>query len=190
MKHLFYSCLVVTIILTGCITAPVSIHAVDPTIQKDQRPECLSFNHASKEGNKHYKLSMNGYAEEVSVTQAVEDFNRYAQCHQLGKTQPPLTVDEFLAAVRDANPAEEKIQDWVYKIYRQISKTQMMPKGAFIDYGLGAVNDRGYDIQLWSIDLYVGLDKYSRERKGNPFFRHTVRRQYISSEPTKHKART
>jgi hypothetical protein len=99
MKQLLYSWLVVIIILTGSITAPVSIHAVDPAIQKDQRPECMSFNHAANEG----------YAEEVSISQAVEDFNRYAQCHLLGKTQPPLTVDEFLAAVRDANPTEEWI---------------------------------------------------------------------------------
>jgi hypothetical protein len=190
MKHVFYCCVVVIFILPARMTAPASLFALYPAIQLDQRGECKSFNHAFKDGYKHYKLTMNGYAEDVSVSRAVEDFNRFAQCHQLGKTQPPLTVDEFLAAIRDADPAEEKIQPWVYKLYRRISKTQMMPKGTFIDFGLGAINERGYDINLWSIELYVGLDKYTRERKGNPFFRRTIRRQYISSEPTKFKVPT
>jgi hypothetical protein len=94
------------------MSAPASTGALD-TLQISQEEECSPFNHAFRDGYKHYKLRMNGYAEAVSVSQAVEDFNRFAQCHQLGKTQPPLTADEFLAAVRDADPEEEKIQGWI-----------------------------------------------------------------------------
>lgn len=162
----FYTFAIVILLLTSFANLTASRRRASALpVQLDTREQCAMFNHATKEGSDHYKLRMNGYEENVPVTRAVEDFNRYALCHQQGKTQPPLTVDEFLAAVRDANPAEERIQPWVSKLYRQIAETQFLPKGSFIDYGLGAVNDRGYDISLWSIDLYVGLDRYTREKR-------------------------
>jgi hypothetical protein len=46
----------------------------------------------------------------------------------------------------------------------------MMPKGTFIDFGLGAINERGYDINLWSIELYVGLDIIYSGAKGKSVF--------------------
>ncbi len=162
----------------------VSKQEADKTLSVSQNP-CELYVPWTKDGYNQYKLSMNGYPTEVSLAQAVEDFNKMAQCHLIGKMQPLLTVEELLAAIRGSNRSEERIEPWVFEIYQKISKTEMMPKGSFLDYGLGANNLNGYDIRAWSINLFVGLDKYSREIMGNPFYIRLVRKQYISSQPTK-----
>ena len=144
----------------------------------------------NKEGYNHQiLLRMHGYSAEIPLTQAVDDFNKMAQCHTLGKTQPSLTVEELLAAIRSCNRFEEKTEPWVFETYQKISKTEMLPKGTYIDYGQGYINLNGYDIRAWSIILYVGLDRYPRDIKGNPFYMRFIRRQYISSEPTKFKSK-
>src|SRR5438046_396842 len=53
------------------------------------------------ESDSDYLLRTRGYPKEVSLGQAVEDFNRRAQSTKIGKTQPPLTVEEVVAAIHD-----------------------------------------------------------------------------------------
>lgn len=172
--------------MTGCIFTSSSLAQAQDKASVSAEI-CREFNHAAKEGNKHYKLRMNGYSTEIPIAQAVEDFNQLAKCHRLGKTQPPLTVEEILAAIRDTHPSEKKLRSWVYNTYQDIGKTEKLPKGTFIDFGMGSETLGGYIIEKWSIILYVGLNKYTRELKGNPFFELYIRNQYISSQHSKSK---
>jgi hypothetical protein len=139
---------------------------------------------------KLYELIHAGFPKETSVEEAVETFNRFAKCEEKSKTQPPLTADEVLAAIRDWDCTREENKDekkFCVEAWK-ISETGKMPKGSLFVYDRG-MNGRstvrgykGYYVQTWEIILYLRLDKHRLDLRDVPEFRRSIRLKYISSE--------
>jgi hypothetical protein len=130
-----------------------------------------------------YILRTRGYPKATPLSQAVAEFNERARRTQVGKTQPPLTVEELLAAIRDWNPDEDAIEPAMFAELQRAAKSGMMPKGAYLNYNSGTLARNGYDIDAWNIYLRVGLDKYADDLVGVPAYMVLIRRQYIASRP-------
>ncbi len=204
------------LVLSGCTLSPLSEQSVSAQsnqtnlslTDKQQDIEVLrgitnlciyqnpSFNPGREEKNadsRLYSLIKAGYPNEISLGEAVAVFNRFTQCDDRSKTQPLLSVEEFKAAIRDWNCAEEKDVDdkkfcadaW------KIAETGKMPKGSFLDFdrGTGGTSRvrgyKGYYVNTWEISLYLQLDKYRRDLKDVPEFTRSIRLKYISSEQIK-----
>jgi hypothetical protein len=131
-----------------------------------------------------YLLWTRGYPKATPLAQAVEDFNQRLQRTQVGKTQPPLTEEEVLAAIRDMRRGEDEIPPYLFERLQLAAKGLMLPKGSYFSFLTGTVSFRGYDIDALNIYLQLGLDKYHADLVGVPSFSHLIRRQYISSRPT------
>ena len=137
-----------------------------------------------------YELKNAGYPKEISLNEAIEVFNGLAQCEEVGKAQPPLSVDEVIAAIRDYNCKKDSLDEKnLCAEFQKVAETGVMPKGALLDYrgGIGGYSiSRGYDkydIKTWEIYLYLRLDKYRNDLKNVPQFSHLIRLKYISSKP-------
>jgi hypothetical protein len=139
----------------------------------------------SKLSDSENLLRTHGYPKEVPLSQAVNECNRRIQNTRVGKTQPPLTVDEVLAAIRDWSNKEAPIDPKMYNVIQNISKTEIMPKGSYFFFSTGTISYNGYDIDALRIYLRVGLDKYPDDLVGVPVYSRQIRSQYISSRPTK-----
>lgn len=161
---------------------------------RDSGGEDFSFGNSSD--NKLYELIQAGYPKEISVTDAVAVFRKAVECSEEAKSQPPLTVDELIAAIRDWDCTKEKdaANKKVCADAWKITETGKMPKGAFIDYndGLGGEEyprgKKGYQVKTYEIYLYLWLDKYRRDMRDEPLYSHLIRLTYISSvlpEPEK-----
>ena len=128
-----------------------------------------------------YYQRLRGYPKELTVADAISEFNAMAGCHPIGKNEPPLNVEELLAAIRSISLKDRAKRPWISQRYKRISEEGIVPLGSYIDYRLGVVNHHGYDISEWSIYLNIGLDKYPGDIVGNPTFTAIIRKQYISS---------
>ena len=128
-----------------------------------------------------YYQRYRGYPKVLTLDEAVGEFNIMANCHPIGKNQPPLKVEELLAAVRDISKKDKSRESWLPQRYRKISEGGVLPLGSYIDYRIGVSNRDGYDVSEWTIFLRVGLDKYPGDIIGNPSFITLIRKQYISS---------
>lgn len=134
-----------------------------------------------------YELINAGFPKEIQLEEAVAVFNKFVQCSEVGKTQPPLRAEEIIASIRDwvcetDAPFEDKKK--ACEEFRKIAETGKMPKGSFIDYGGGRYNYRNYDIDKLEIYLNIRLDKYRNDLKDVPSFPRLIRLNYISSRPT------
>ncbi|HEY3103762.1 MAG TPA: hypothetical protein VGJ69_09215 [Pyrinomonadaceae bacterium] len=134
-----------------------------------------------------YLLWTRGYPRAVRLAQAVQDFNARAARDEVGQTQPPLKVEEVLAAIRGWSMAEEPIESSAFAEFQKIGANEIMPPGSFLDFGKDAENRNGYDTEAWSVYIYIRLDKYPRDQVGMPSFVRLVRMQYISSTKSKSK---
>ena len=137
-----------------------------------------------------HELINAGFPKEISLEEAVIVFNRFAECDDRSKTEPPLTTAEFVAAIRDWDCTEEEDADdkkfcadaW------KIAETGKMPKGSFFDFDNGTGSTvrvrgyKGYKVKTWEIELYLHLDKYRRDLKDVPMYRRSIRLKYLSSE--------
>ena len=155
-----------------------------------------SFNPSREKENpdsRLYNLINAGYPKDISLEEAIAIFNKFAQCDDRGKTQPPLTVEEVKAAIRDwdckkeGDAEDKKFCADVWKI----AETGKMPKGSFFDFdnGTGGTSRvrgyRGYYVKTWEIELYLHLDKYRRDLRDVPEFAHSIKLKYLSSEKRK-----
>jgi hypothetical protein len=93
---------------------------------------------------------------EIKLSDAVADFNRKASSERIGKTQPALTEDEVVAAIRCWDRKRYSVSDEVYSLYLRIADTRMMPKNAMLSYTSGLESD-GYHFEVWWIYLDVTL---------------------------------
>lgn len=133
----------------------------------------------------HQRLSSQGYPQEISLQRAVDIFNQDAQRDVTGRTQPPLTADEVVAAIRAWDVKQQPMKKKFFQLYQRVAKSGVMPTGAYIFFTKGYVDFNGYDIEFWEIYMLVGLDEYPLS-PSNPTFDHTIRgRVYIASRPTK-----
>ena len=130
-----------------------------------------------------YSLRTRGYPEVTPLARAVEEFNEHAKRTEVGKTQPPLTVEEVLAAVRNWSPKEDPIEPKMFAALQEAARAGMLPKGSYLSFSSGSVSRNGYDIDAWNIYLQVGLNQHPADLVGVPSYGVLVRRQYIASRP-------
>lgn len=85
--------------------------------------------------------------ERMSLEQAVREFNYKAKHHSVGKTQPPLTADEIVAAIRGKN-AEDNTR------LEEIADTRFLIPGEELSFMPGWITEGNY-VTVWWIDLRV-----------------------------------
>lgn len=93
---------------------------------------------------------------EVTLAEAVKEFNRRAREDATGKTQPALTEDEVVAAIRGWDREEEPVTDDIYKAYQAIADTRKLPAGAALEFitRCWGRNDP-YEFDVWWINLEI-----------------------------------
>jgi beta-lactamase regulating signal transducer with metallopeptidase domain len=88
------------------------------------------------------------------LAEAVKEFNAKAQSNPIGRSQPPLTEDEVIAAITGWQRDEGIVSDEVYAIYQKIAETRTLPAEATLDSTTSWVMpSRSFDV--WWIDLVV-----------------------------------
>lgn len=85
--------------------------------------------------------------ERMSLEQAIREFNYKAEHHSVGKTQPPLTADEVVAAIRGKN-AEDNTR------LGEIADTRFLISGEQLSFTPGWITEGNY-VTVWWIDLSV-----------------------------------
>ncbi len=128
-------------------------------------------------------LRIHGYQKEVPVTIAVKEFNQRAQMDSVGKNQKPLNEEELLAAIRGWNLGSDSIDPAVFLTFKKIADTGLMPIGSYIRFISGLIALDGYDIDVWFVELRVGLNRYPADLAEMPIYLRRIRTEYISSRP-------
>jgi hypothetical protein len=88
------------------------------------------------------------------LADAVDEFNEKAQKDSIGKEQPPLTEDEVIAAIRGWDQKQTPVSDKVYKTYRLIADSKMLPEGATLTFTTKWSN-KDFNFDVWRVDLNV-----------------------------------
>jgi hypothetical protein len=128
-----------------------------------------------------YNLSIHGYPEDLSILEAVREFNTRAQQDAIGKTQPSLTVPEVVAALLAMDSSSKEMPRREFEVFQWIAQTGVIPKGSLIRFIPKLVAVNGYDIDVWWIHLQIGLDKYPADLVDAPMYVCRIRTTYISS---------
>ena len=115
------------------------------------------------------------------LAKAVRRFNELAQQDKVGKAQPPLTVDEVVAAIRLKSDADfGDIPGAAIEAYRQIAASEKLPTGASLDFTTGVSWQRSekeiVEIDMWGIILEIRSSDWGR--------REMIRTQAIKSRVT------
>ena len=137
-----------------------------------------------------YELENAGYPKAVSLDEATAILNRFTECNKTEKNQPPLRSEEIAGAIAywDCETEVEEFQNKPYdkntcQEFREILKTEQLPKGAWIDFDGGVCpNCSGYTVKVWRLKLYIKLDKNRRDYKGSPTFSRLLRLSYPSAK--------
>jgi hypothetical protein len=112
-----------------------------------------------------------GHPQDMPLEEAIKIFNQEAGCNEIGRTQPPLTMDEIIAAAIDLDKSGEMVSKSRSEALRKISREKIMPKGSLLVYKSGHHQDDVLDpskyihVKYWKVYLYIGLDKNPRESK-------------------------
>lgn len=109
------------------------------------------------------------------LEEAVDKFNQKSQETKIGKDQPPLTVDEVIAAIRAWDRKKIPASDKVYEAYQKIAESRVLPDKAEFDFMTGFTNDR-FEFDVWWVNLSI-----STGPKSGYGFR--IREQILSSRP-------
>jgi uncharacterized protein (TIGR03067 family) len=92
---------------------------------------------------------------ETPLATAVERFNARAQLEAVGKTEPPLTVDETVAAIRGWIRKQRPIPDRYWEAFQKVADTLTLPAGSRLDFATRWRNYNGYDFVVWWIHLSI-----------------------------------
>jgi hypothetical protein len=114
----------------------------------------------------------------TSLAEAVGVFNYLAQWDAIGKTQPPLTEDEVIAALRWAllQPRELPISDTTLQALRRIVKSRELPPGFELEVIAHFRPNDQMVFTKWSVRLRI-----PRQPQGTTCI--SIREQLISSRP-------
>lgn len=111
----------------------------------------------------------------LSLKAAVEDFNQKTHTHPIGKSQPPLTEEEVIAAIRGWIPENTPgVNDDIFGKFQEIAESRVLPMGADLSFCPGWTGYRGYSFEVWWIDLSIKTGE-------NAGFTFRIRDQKISS---------
>src|SRR5262249_53691656 len=94
-------------------------------------------------------------SKEVTLADAVKEFNRRAQDDATGKTQPALTEDEVIAAIRRWDREEEPVTDDIWKAYQAIADTKNLPEGATFEFITKCLGLNNHEFDVWWINLEI-----------------------------------
>lgn len=91
-----------------------------------------------------------------SLKAAVAEFNKKSSSHSIGKTQPPLTEAEVVAAIRGWIPKTTPgVTDEVFEQFQEIAESETLPDGAELSFCPGWRGYRGFHFTVWWIDLSI-----------------------------------
>jgi len=104
-----------------------------------------------------------GGTRETALVDAVKQFNDHAKLQAIGKTQPPLTEDEVVAAIRGWRGTEGPAAEELYRSFQQIADTKNLPRG----WNLTSAETwrfNNYDFDVWRIELEIATapNKHAR----------------------------
>jgi hypothetical protein len=133
------------------------------------------------EGQSDTGTSVHGYPSIIPLQSAVDEFNARAQRDPIGKSQPPLTSAEVVAALRALGQDHRAIQPAQYKALQSIANTRVLPKGAYLRFVPGLIAVDGYDIDVWWIDLQLDLDTYPTDLADEPMHSYRLRTVCVNS---------
>lgn len=93
-----------------------------------------------------YQRKTRGYPQDVSIEEAVTQFNTDARCNDIGKHQPPLTTDELAAALADVTPQEGSFSKPGLAAFQEATRRRRLPKGSLIWFDWG-YNQAGIEVR-------------------------------------------
>ena len=96
-----------------------------------------------------------GRAEVQTLAAAVRTFNVEARTDPVGKSQPPLTQEEVIAAIRAWDPSTRPVPEETFDRYQEIADTGKMPHGATLHSTRRWVGYRGFTFTVWWVDLSI-----------------------------------
>lgn len=99
---------------------------------------------------------MVGATTATPLEEAVRQFNAMTASQKIGKDEPPLTVDEVVAAIRGWIPSEIPVQPEILKIYQEIAESRILPPGAELRATIRWIGYNDYHFDVWWVDLRVG----------------------------------
>ena len=100
---------------------------------------------------------------QIALVDAVKQFNDMAKKQTIGKTQPPLTEDEVVAAIRGWRGTEGPAADALYRAFQQIADTKKLPRG----WNLTSAETwrfNNYDFDVWRIELEIATAPNTQAR--------------------------
>ena len=89
----------------------------------------------------------------TELAEAVKEFNERAQKNPTGKTQPALSEDEAVAAIRGWIREQAPATDDVYKSYQVIADTKKLPEGATLTFTTMWSPFNGQEFDVWWVNL-------------------------------------
>jgi hypothetical protein len=96
------------------------------------------------------------------LADAVRAFNAEAAENPIGKTQPPLTEDEVIAALRGILRELTPMTDEVYNAYQKIAETRTLPPRATLHFTIDWVPRlEGFHFTVWWADLSIMTGKHA-----------------------------
>lgn len=111
------------------------------------------------------------------LAKAIRTFNARAATQALGKTQPPLTQDEVIAAIRwiNVDKSEHGVTEVEYAALLKIAETGQLPPGAALEVLTKYEPNDTLVVSVWSVRLRMPHGEYG----GTYAF--PIREQRISS---------
>jgi hypothetical protein len=111
------------------------------------------------------------------LTDAVRAFNAEAAENPIGKTQPPLTEDEVVAAIRGILRELTPMTDEVYNAYQKVAETRTLPPRATLHFTTDWVPRlEGFHFTVWWADLSIMTGEHAG-------YNYRLRDRKISSRP-------
>jgi hypothetical protein len=114
----------------------------------------------------------------MSLDEAVRIFNAQAQADQVGKDQPPLTVDEVVGAIRWFNRNEAPVTDAEFAAFRKIAETKQLPRGTEFEVLGGFIPGDGFRYTRWSVRI-----RMPQITPPGGSFAYSLRERTIRAEP-------
>lgn len=97
--------------------------------------------------------------EPTPIERVLSEFNRRAKYDTVGKTQPPITVNEVIARIGSLNQQQASSRtDDVMEIFRGIAETKVIPAGSELSVINRWVNNDSV-ITVWWVDLKIQTGK-------------------------------